>query len=199
MQHAVAAVALGLACFKHRQRQLQPAAAQAVAPAAARRAGMAAAAATADLDECCQRRRLASKCTAGSACRAARTAASCPCSSLTVPPSMAPAGAADGPGRMCRRSADTTAVSASGTPGTMLLPHAVRHEVQSSLGWLMPSDACSARSILHSVCHAGNYIDHKCPFTGNVSIRGRILSGKVRLRAGASPGAGSFARNSRLP
>lgn len=27
---------------------------------------------------------------------------------------------------------------------------------------------------------AGNYIDHKCPFTGNVSIRGRILSGKVR-------------------
>jgi hypothetical protein len=27
---------------------------------------------------------------------------------------------------------------------------------------------------------AGNYIDHKCPFTGNVSIRGRILAGKVR-------------------
>uniref|UniRef100_UPI0025A0B0C7 30S ribosomal protein S17 n=1 Tax=Klebsiella pneumoniae TaxID=573 RepID=UPI0025A0B0C7 len=26
----------------------------------------------------------------------------------------------------------------------------------------------------------GNYIDHKCPFTGNVSIRGRILSGKVK-------------------
>ena len=26
----------------------------------------------------------------------------------------------------------------------------------------------------------GNYIDHKCPFTGNVSIRGRILSGVVR-------------------
>jgi len=26
----------------------------------------------------------------------------------------------------------------------------------------------------------GSYIDHKCPFTGNVSIRGRILSGTVR-------------------
>ncbi|PSC74714.1 40S ribosomal S11 [Micractinium conductrix] len=26
----------------------------------------------------------------------------------------------------------------------------------------------------------GNYIDHKCPFTGNVAIRGRILSGKVK-------------------
>lgn len=25
--------------------------------------------------------------------------------------------------------------------------------------------------------HAGTYIDKKCPFTGNVSIRGRILSG----------------------
>lgn len=26
----------------------------------------------------------------------------------------------------------------------------------------------------------GNYIDHKCPFTGNISIRGRILVGKVK-------------------
>jgi small subunit ribosomal protein S11e len=26
----------------------------------------------------------------------------------------------------------------------------------------------------------GNYIDKKCPFTGDVSIRGRILSGKVK-------------------
>ncbi|MES1914171.1 MAG: 40S ribosomal protein S11-B, variant 2 [Cercozoa sp. M6MM] len=26
----------------------------------------------------------------------------------------------------------------------------------------------------------GTYIDKKCPFTGNVSIRGRILSGKVQ-------------------
>jgi small subunit ribosomal protein S11e len=26
----------------------------------------------------------------------------------------------------------------------------------------------------------GNYIDHKCPFTGNVSIRGRILTGRVK-------------------
>ena len=28
---------------------------------------------------------------------------------------------------------------------------------------------------------AGTYIDKKCPFTGNVSIRGRILSGAARL------------------
>ena len=26
----------------------------------------------------------------------------------------------------------------------------------------------------------GNYIDKKCPFTGDVSIRGRILSGIVQ-------------------
>ena len=25
----------------------------------------------------------------------------------------------------------------------------------------------------------GNYVDKKCPFTGNVSIRGKILTGKV--------------------
>eukprot|EP00887_Chlorella_sp_A99_P006875 scaffold2.g6875.t1 len=29
----------------------------------------------------------------------------------------------------------------------------------------------------------GNYVDHKCPFTGNVSIRGRILAGKARPSA----------------
>ena len=27
---------------------------------------------------------------------------------------------------------------------------------------------------------AGTYIDKKCPFTGNISIRGRILSGVVK-------------------
>jgi hypothetical protein len=37
-------------------------------------------------------------------------------------------------------------------------------------------------------CAAGTYIDKKCPFTGNVSIRGRILTGErrrwgVRVRA----------------
>lgn len=37
-------------------------------------------------------------------------------------------------------------------------------------------------SPLYDAWVAGNYIDHKCPFTGNVSIRGRILSGKVRRR-----------------
>lgn len=29
-------------------------------------------------------------------------------------------------------------------------------------------------------CFAGTYIDKKCPFTGNISIRGRILSGIVK-------------------
>lgn len=28
--------------------------------------------------------------------------------------------------------------------------------------------------------HAGTYIDKKCPFTGDISIRGRILSGIVK-------------------
>lgn len=47
-------------------------------------------------------------------------------------------------------------------------------------------------------CAAGNYIDHKCPFTGNVSIRGRILTGKV----GAGPTQGRRqcrGRPARLP
>jgi len=49
-----------------------------------------------------------------------------------------------------------------------------------------PSDALG-RKTLHfsSTCfvstRAGSYIDHKCPFTGNVSIRGRILSGAPRI------------------
>ena len=30
------------------------------------------------------------------------------------------------------------------------------------------------------VMHAGTYIDKKCPFTGDISIRGRILSGIVK-------------------
>lgn len=31
--------------------------------------------------------------------------------------------------------------------------------------------------------HAGHYIDKKCPFTGNVSIRGRILTGETHATA----------------
>ncbi len=31
-----------------------------------------------------------------------------------------------------------------------------------------------------SLASAGKYVDKKCPFTGNVSIRGRILSGVVK-------------------
>jgi hypothetical protein len=33
---------------------------------------------------------------------------------------------------------------------------------------------------------AGNYIDKKCPFTGNVSIRGRILTGAAHRSAAAA-------------
>ena len=63
-----------------------------------------------------------------------------------------------------------------------------------SLCWLLcsvyfPVDTCIGiansplgRQCLHAaVCFpAGTYIDKKCPFTGDVSIRGRILSGLVR-------------------
>ncbi len=46
------------------------------------------------------------------------------------------------------------------------------------------ADACTALSTHFTrptpPLPAGNYIDHKCPFTGNVAIRGRILSGKVK-------------------
>jgi len=45
--------------------------------------------------------------------------------------------------------------------------------------------------VLLSVCWlscAGNYIDKKCPFTGNVSIRGRILTGEQHAAA-APPAA----------
>ncbi|KDO61815.1 hypothetical protein CISIN_1g031480mg [Citrus sinensis] len=31
--------------------------------------------------------------------------------------------------------------------------------------------------VLMSLCFSGTYIDKKCPFTGTVSIRGRILAG----------------------
>ena len=34
---------------------------------------------------------------------------------------------------------------------------------------------------------AGTYIDKKCPFTGNVSIRGRILSGQRGNQLGHGP------------
>ena len=38
---------------------------------------------------------------------------------------------------------------------------------------------CQAHSFLSLVqAIEGTYIDKKCPFTGNVSIRGRILSGE---------------------
>ena len=44
----------------------------------------------------------------------------------------------------------------------------VRYFKNVGLGFKTPSDAIQ-----------GNYIDKKCPFTGNVSIRGRIIKGMV--------------------
>ena len=44
----------------------------------------------------------------------------------------------------------------------------VRYFKKVGLGFNTPSDAIQ-----------GNYIDKKCPFTGNVSIRGRIIKGMV--------------------
>ena len=38
------------------------------------------------------------------------------------------------------------------------------------------------RTRTHTQAIEGNYIDHKCPFTGTVSIRGRILTGVVRSK-----------------
>ncbi|CAD7691270.1 unnamed protein product [Nyctereutes procyonoides] len=52
-----------------------------------------------------------------------------------------------------------------GETGKEKLP---RYYKNISLGFKMPKEAIE-----------GTYIDKKCPFTGNVSIRGRILSGVV--------------------
>lgn len=46
---------------------------------------------------------------------------------------------------------------------------ALRYWKNVGLGIKTPSDAIT-----------GNYVDKKCPFTGNVSIRGRILRGIVK-------------------
>lgn len=45
---------------------------------------------------------------------------------------------------------------------------AMRYTKSIGLGFKTPDDAVE-----------GNYVDKKCPFTGNVSIRGRILKGLV--------------------
>ncbi|MFS6531790.1 hypothetical protein V6D73_18615, partial [Microbacterium aurugineum] len=44
-----------------------------------------------------------------------------------------------------------------------------RHHKNVGLGFKTPREAIE-----------GTYIDKKCPFTGNVSIRGRILTGVVQ-------------------
>jgi small subunit ribosomal protein S11e len=44
----------------------------------------------------------------------------------------------------------------------------LRHVKSVGLGFKTPREAIE-----------GNYIDKKCPFTGNVSIRGRILTGTI--------------------
>ena len=45
---------------------------------------------------------------------------------------------------------------------------AIRYFKKVGLGFNTPADAIQ-----------GNYVDKKCPFTGNISIRGRILKGMV--------------------
>ncbi|XP_071542788.1 small ribosomal subunit protein uS17 isoform X2 [Panulirus ornatus] len=48
-------------------------------------------------------------------------------------------------------------------------PRGLRYTRQVGLGFKAPREAID-----------GTYIDKKCPFTGNVSIRGRILTGVVQ-------------------
>ncbi|KAK8387706.1 hypothetical protein O3P69_018302 [Scylla paramamosain] len=48
-------------------------------------------------------------------------------------------------------------------------PRGLRHTRQVGLGFKAPREAIE-----------GTYIDKKCPFTGNISIRGRILTGVVQ-------------------
>lgn len=50
----------------------------------------------------------------------------------------------------------------------------------------MRRDRAGCDLVLMRCClHAGHYIDKKCPFTGNVSIRGRILTGETHATAAA--------------
>ena len=54
------------------------------------------------------------------------------------------------------------------------------------------------RSRVLPMLRAGHYVDKKCPFTGNVSIRGRILNGEPGVvasvgRRGGPPSAGGAA------
>lgn len=46
--------------------------------------------------------------------------------------------------------------------------------------WVCPRLIVCALSSLSQAID-GTYIDKKCPFTGNVSIRGRILSGQFNF------------------
>ncbi|XP_017778926.1 PREDICTED: 40S ribosomal protein S11 isoform X2 [Nicrophorus vespilloides] len=52
---------------------------------------------------------------------------------------------------------------------TLAKKRALRHHRNVGLGFKTPKEAID-----------GTYIDKKCPFTGNVSIRGRILTGVVQ-------------------
>lgn len=72
--------------------------------------------------------------------------------------------------------------------GTAVLPlgaaccsASVGVELMPAVSSLLPSQQLSATTVCICVLPlscAGNYIDKKCPFTGNVSIRGRILTGE---------------------
>jgi hypothetical protein len=51
------------------------------------------------------------------------------------------------------------------------------------LGFKTPSEAINGTYIGKACCQphisCSNFLDKKCPFTGDISIRGRILTGKV--------------------
>ena len=49
--------------------------------------------------------------------------------------------------------------------------HAIRQFKQVGLGISTPADAIQ-----------GNYVDHKCPFTGNVSVSGRMLRYTINFK-----------------
>uniref|UniRef100_A0A672RA86 Small ribosomal subunit protein uS17 n=1 Tax=Sinocyclocheilus grahami TaxID=75366 RepID=A0A672RA86_SINGR len=54
-----------------------------------------------------------------------------------------------------------------------------RYHRNVGLGFKTPRETPRELLCFISQAIAGTYIDKKCPFTGNVSIRGRILSGVV--------------------
>jgi len=88
--------------------------------------------------------------------------------------------------RRCRAAAPPAHVSASRAPPGVAarregfrVGHGSRACHRRSAARARCRRRRAARLTLHA-CGAGTYVDHKCPFTSDVSIRGRILTGTVR-------------------